>query len=71
MLESRWARGSLVWSRRQRLGLRRCVAGIPSQVCLLSRFSLLLTCAGCVDIEDSSSIPFGTMVKQGGVVASP
>ena len=32
--------------------LRGCVHGILSQVCPLSRFSLLLTCASCVEIED-------------------
>ena len=41
--------------------LRGYTTGIPSQVCLLGRFSLLLTCAGCVEIEDSSFIPFGKM----------
>ena len=41
--------------------LRECTTGIPSQVSLLGKFSLLVTCAGCVEIEDSSFIPSGTM----------
>ena len=44
----------------------------PCQVChLLGRFSLLLTCAGCVEIEDSSFIPFGTMEDLVGARALP
>ena len=40
---------------------RMCDTGYPCQVCLLSRFSSLLACVGCVAIEDRSFIPFGTM----------
>ena len=44
------------------LSLRGCVTpSIPSRVCLLRSFSLLLSCAGRVKIEDSSFIPFRTI----------
>ena len=39
-----------------------CDTGYPFPGCLFSRFSLLLlACAGCVEIEDISFIPLGTM----------
>ena len=41
---------------------RVCDTGYPfCQIRLLSRFSLLVTCVGCLEIEDSSFIPFSTM----------
>ena len=46
-----------------RVRVRGCtIPGISSPVSLLNRFlSLLSYCVGCVEIEDSSVIPFGTM----------
>ena len=40
---------------------RVCDTGYPCHVYTSGRFSLLLTCVGCVEVEDSSCIPFGTM----------
>ena len=37
----------------------------------LSTFSLSLTCVGCVEIENSSFIPFGTMEDYTWARASP
>ena len=62
---------TIINTRHTNIRLRGCATGIPSQVRLLSRFSLLLTCAGCVEIEDSSFIPFGTMEDWAGARASP
>ena len=42
-------------------GYSRCNTGYSCQVCLLSRFSLLLTCGSCLEIKYSSFIPFSTM----------
>ena len=64
----RWTTGKSLTNRLPKQSLmtllRLCgcaTPGIPSTVCLLSRFSLLLNCLGCVEIEDSSFIPFRTM----------
>ena len=61
----RWVTGKSLTNRLPKQSLmtllRLCgcaTPGIPSTVCLLSRFSLLLNCLGCVEIEDSSFIPF-------------
>ena len=40
------------------LGYAGCDTGIPSQVCPLSTFYLLLTCVGCSETENYSFIPF-------------
>ena len=37
---------------------RMCDTGCLFQVCLLSRFSLLCTCVGCVEMEDGSFVSF-------------
>ena len=42
-----------------------------SQVCLLSTFSLLLTCIDCVEIEDSSVIPSARCKIDPGLVPHP
>ena len=40
---------------------RVCDTGYPSQVCPVSRFSLLLTCGGCIEIENGSFVLFARM----------